>query len=127
MSAGTVFADDIEVPEIRVTLDSGSGSGDSISFTSLNDGRYYGISGNGAGVANGQFYYNWSRFYLRVPDCPESFSGQDGEVFTGWVLNDSGPTYIPGVVIIATGNMKLTATWAADGDASLSSLTVDKG
>ena len=127
MTAWTVFADNIDVPKYVVNLTSGSGSGDPTSFNSQQDGRFFGVSDTGAGVANGQFFSTGQVMYIRLPDCPDTFTGQDGTVFIGWQIDGSGPTFTPGTFVEATNPMNLTAFWAAAGDASLSSLTVDNG
>ena len=117
-----------DIPAINVYLRPGSGSGTEVTFNSRDEGRYYGYSDNGTDAAKGQFYFDGTNIMFKAPDCPESFTGPNGMVFTGWSLDGSiSPEISPGYIIIAAEGLTLTACWDLAGDASLVSLTADNG
>ena len=121
-------SDSPDIPRCRVYLQSGSGSGADVTLFSLEPGRYYGYSGDGAGAQKGQFYHDGTDLWFRAPDCPGSFAGPDETVFVGWSTDGGGRvTLSPGNVCRATDGLILTACWVQTGNAELLSLTVDNG
>ena len=107
-----------------VTLKAGDGSGSDITISS---GNVNNVALDFRSSKGGQFYEENGIVWFRVPGKPDSFTAPSKDmVFIGWSDGESNISS-PYDIIHASGDLTLTAQWAAAGDAKLLSLIPSEG
>ena len=92
-----------------VTLTPGRGSGSDIV---INSGFSANMAANRSSATRGQFWWEGSDLWFKLPDCPGSFTARGDDVFLGWTIDsEDGATLSPGTQYQISKELTLYAQW----------------